>query len=121
LHYFAENDRVDAQAAALAHGNFGAFLTLIKESGRSSFMYNQNVYTGQMTRGQPVSLGLALSEDILDARGAWRVHGGGFAGTIQAFVPTDLLEEYKRTMEAVFGEGSCYVLKVRAQGGVRVI
>jgi len=121
LHYFAENGRVDAQAAALRRGDFDAFLTLIKDSGRSSFMYNQNVFTGQMIRGQPVSLGLALSESVLGRRGAWRVHGGGFAGTIQAFVPLDMLEEYRQAMEAAFGQGSCYVLKVRAQGGVRVI
>jgi len=79
LHYFAENERVDAQAAALRGGDFAAFLALVKESGRSSFMYNQNVYTGAMTRGQPVSLGLSLSESVLGPRGAWRVHGGGFA------------------------------------------
>ena len=121
MHYFAENERVDAQAAALRRGDFSAFLALIKESGRSSFMYNQNVYTGQTTREQPVSLGLALSENVLGGRGAWRVHGGGFAGTIQAFVPMDLLEAYRRAMEGVFGEGSCYVLKVRAQGGVRIL
>jgi len=121
LHYFAENDRVDAQAAALRRGDFAAFLALIKESGRSSFMYNQNIYTGQMTREQPVSLGLALSESVLSQRGAWRVHGGGFAGTMQAFVPLDMLEAYRAAVEAVFGPGNCYVLKVRAQGGVRVL
>jgi len=121
LHYFAENNRVDAQAAALRRGDFAAFLALIKESGRSSFMYNQNVYTGQMVREQPVSLALALSESVLGERGAWRVHGGGFAGTIQAFVPLDLLEAYRTAVEGVFGQGSCYVLKVRPYGGIRVI
>ena len=121
LHYFAENERVDAQAAALARGDFGGFLALINESGRSSFMYNQNVHTGEMRRWQPVSLGLALSESVLGARGAWRVHGGGFAGTIQAFVPLDLLEEYRQAVEGVFGAGSCYVLKVRPHGGVRIL
>jgi len=84
-------------------------------------MYNQNVYTGRPASEQPVSLGLAMSETILGERGAWRVHGGGFAGTIQAFVPNDMLEAYRAQMEAVFGVGSCYVLKVRAQGGVRVV
>ncbi|MCL2495421.1 MAG: galactokinase [Oscillospiraceae bacterium] len=121
LHFFAENERVDAQAAALARGDFDAFLQLIKESGRSSFMYNQNIFTGGMTREQPVSLALALSENVLGQRGAWRVHGGGFAGTMQAFVPLDMLEEYRAAMEAVFGTGSCHVLQVRAHGGVRVI
>ena len=120
LHFFAENDRVDAQSKALAENNFAEFLRLIKASGRSSFMYNQNVYTGRPAREQPVSLGLALSETILGDRGAFRVHGGGFAGTIQAFVPLELLERYRSQMEAVFGQGSCYVLKVRPQGGVRV-
>jgi len=119
-HFFAENERVDAQSAALARGDFPAFLRLIKASGRSSFMYNQNVYTGDPA-GQPVSLGLCLSETILGERGAWRVHGGGFAGTIQAFVPLDMLDDYRAQMEAVFGPGSCYVLKVRQQGGVKII
>jgi len=121
LHYFTENERVDAQAAALRRGDFGAFLALVKESGRSSFMYNQNIYTGQMIRGQPVSLGLALSESVLGQRGAWRVHGGGFAGTIQAFVPMDLLESYREAMEAVFGADCCYVLNVRPQGGAKIL
>jgi len=121
LHYFAENDRVDAQAATLRRGDFAAFLSLVKDSGRSSFMYNQNVYSGEMTRDQPVSLGLALSESLLSGHGAWRVHGGGFAGTIQAFVPLNLLDGYRDAMEAVFGPGCCYILNVRPQGGVLVI
>jgi len=121
LHFFAENERVDAQSEALAGNDFDAFLQLIKASGRSSFMYNQNVYTGRPAGEQPVSLALALSETILRERGAWRVHGGGFAGTVLAFVPTDLLGIYRAQMEAVFGQGSCYVLKVRPQGGVKVI
>ena len=121
LHFFAENRRVDAQAEALKRGDFGAFLALVKESGRSSFTYNQNVYNGRPAREQPVSLALALSESILGGRGAWRVHGGGFAGTIQAFVPADLLDEYRKGMEDVFGKGACYVLKVRPYGAVRVL
>ena len=121
LHFFAENGRVDAQAAALGRGDFGAFLALVKESGRSSFMYNQNVYNGRPAQEQPVSLALALSETILGGRGAWRVHGGGFAGTIQAFVPFDMLDEYRAAMEEVFGAGACYVLKVRSFGAVRVL
>jgi galactokinase len=84
-------------------------------------MYNQNVYTGQMVREQPVSLALALSETLLGDEGAWRVHGGGFAGTMQAFVPLGRLEDYRAGMDAVFGEGSCRVLRVRKQGGVRVL
>jgi len=120
LHFFAENDRVDAQAKALADNNFAQFLQLIKQSGQSSFMYNQNVYTGRPPSEQPVSLGLAMSEAILGDRGAFRVHGGGFAGTIQAFVPHDMLDGYRSQMEAVFGPDSCYVLQVRPQGGVKV-
>ncbi|MDR0531718.1 MAG: galactokinase [Oscillospiraceae bacterium] len=120
LHFFAENERVEAQAAALEHGDFAAFLRLIKQSGQSSFMYNQNVFTPKQAE-QPVALALGLSETILGARGAWRVHGGGFAGTIQAFVPLDMLEEYRQAIESVFGPGSCYVLRVRECGGVRVL
>ncbi|MCL2107306.1 MAG: galactokinase [Oscillospiraceae bacterium] len=121
LHFFAENERVDRMAAALARGDFEAFKSIILESGRSSFMYNQNVYTGKPPQEQPVSLALALSETALGGRGAWRVHGGGFAGTIQAFVPLDMLEGYRGAMEAVFGPGSCYVLRVRAQGGSKLL
>ena len=122
LHFFAENERVDAQAAALARGDFAAFLALVKESGRSSFMYNQNVYSpAHPSTAQPVALALALSETLLGGRGAFRVHGGGFAGTIQAFVPLDMLDAYRTAMEAVFGEGACYVLRVRAQGAVKVL
>jgi galactokinase len=84
-------------------------------------MYNQKIATFRDAAHQPVALGLALSEALLQGRGAFRVHGGGFAGTIQAFVPHDLLEDYRAGMEAVFGPGSCYVLQVRPVGGVRVI
>ena len=80
----------------------------------------QNVYSSQNVAEQGLSLALALSEHILADRGAWRVHGGGFGGTIQAFVPTDLLETYRKKMEAVFGKDTCYVLKIRPFGGVRV-
>ena len=83
-------------------------------------MYLQNVYTCQNPAEQGLSLALAMSERLLQDRGAWRVHGGGFAGTIQAFVPQDLLEEYRTAMEAVFGEGSCHLLSVRPVGGVEV-
>jgi galactokinase len=120
LHFFGENDRVDQLTKALAANDFERFKRLIVESGRSSFMYNQNVYTGGASREQSVALALALSEHLLAGRGAWRVHGGGFAGTIQAFVPLELLEEYRSTMETLFGAGSCYVLRVRPQGGARI-
>ncbi len=121
LHFFNENERVDKQAAALAKGDFDEFKSLIIESGFSSYMYNQNVYTCKAPSSQPVSLALAMCQDILKGKGAWRVHGGGFAGTIQAFVPAELLEEFKTKICAVFGEKSCYVLNIRPEGGIRVI
>jgi len=83
-------------------------------------MFNQNVYTTADSKQQPLALALALSESLLAGRGAWRLHGGGFAGTIQAFVPFGMLEEYKARMESVFGEGRCHVLSVRSAGGVRI-
>ena len=121
LHFFDENERVDKQAEALAKGDFAEFKSLIIESGFSSYMYNQNVYTCKAPSSQPVSLALAMCQDILKGKGAWRVHGGGFAGTIQAFVPAELLEEFKTKICAVFGEKSCYVLNIRPEGGIRVI
>ena len=121
LHFFNENERVDKQAAALAKGDFEEFKSLIIESGFSSYMYNQNVYTCKAPASQPVSLALAMCQDILKGKGAWRVHGGGFAGTIQAFVPADTLDEFKSKICSVFGEKSCYVLNIRPEGGVRVI
>ncbi|HBL41690.1 MAG TPA: galactokinase, partial [Ruminococcaceae bacterium] len=85
------------------------------------YMYNQNVYTGKNPLSQPVSLGLCISEALLDGKGAWRVHGGGFAGTIQAFVPNEMLLEYQERMELIFGKGSCYILSIRPNGGTCVI
>ena len=100
--------------------DFEEFKKLIIASGRSSYMYNQNVFSSASPLSQPVSLALAVSELILKGKGAWRVHGGGFAGTIQAFVPDRLLVEYKNGLEAVFGEGSCYILAIRPFGGTEV-
>ena len=108
------------EAEALAKGDFEAFKALTIASGYSSYMYNQNVFSSSAPLSQPVSLALAVSEVILKGKGAWRVHGGGFAGTIQAFVPNSLLDEYKDGMEAIFGEGSCYVLAIRPFGGTEV-
>lgn len=120
IHFFEDNKRVEKEAQALKNGDFEAFKALTVASGYSSYMYNQNVFSSSTPLAQPVSLALAVSEVILKGKGAWRVHGGGFAGTIQAFVPNDLLEEYKETMEAVFGEGSCYILAIRPFGGTEV-
>lgn len=120
LHFFNENERVDKQVEALNNNNFEIFKKYVIESGFSSYMYNQNVYTTKTPKNQAVSLALAVSEQILKGKGAWRVHGGGFAGTIQAFVPVDLLDEYTSTMKSIYGNDSCYVLNVRAFGGVRI-
>ncbi len=121
MHFYNENERVAKQAAALGNGDFEAFKALVVESGASSYMYNQNVYTCAAPSCQPVSIALAMCQDILVGKGAWRVHGGGFAGTIQAFVPMDLLDEFKTKICAVFGEKSCYVLNIRPEGGIKVI
>ncbi len=120
-HFFSENDRVDKEVNALENKEFGEFKKLVIKSGQSSYMYNQNVFSVKDPISQPVSLGLCLCEELLDGKGAWRVHGGGFAGTIQAFVPIDMLADFKRRMELVFGEGNCYVLSIRPVGGVNVI
>ena len=120
-HFFSENRRVDAQVEALRRQKFGEFKKLVISSGRSSYMYHQNVFSSKDSRSQPVSLGLCLSEVLLEGKGAWRVHGGGFAGTIQAFVPNEMLAEYKSRMELVFGKGRCYVLSIRPVGGTCVI
>ncbi|MCL2030456.1 MAG: galactokinase [Oscillospiraceae bacterium] len=118
MHFFSENRRVLEQIAALESGNFERFLSLVRRSGRSSFMYLQNVCHGE-EEGLAVALG--LSEHLLDGRGATRVHGGGFAGTIQAFVPPDLLETYTRGMERVFGAGACQMVEVRTTGATMVL
>lgn len=120
MHFFADNDRVLKEVDALKKGNFDEFKSYILESGDSSYKYNQNVFSTKKPLEQPVSLALALSESILKGKGAWRVHGGGFAGTIQAFVPNEILEDYKSAMESVFGDDSCYVLIIRPVGGVEI-
>ncbi len=121
MHFYADNARVDREADALAKGDFETFKSCVIESGYSSYMYNQNVFAPKKPSDQPVSLALAVSESILQGKGAWRVHGGGFAGTIQAFVPNALVAEYKKKMEAIFGEGACYILSIRPVGGVEVV
>ncbi len=121
MHFFADNKRVDFEAEALENGDFEAFKKGVIESGRSSYMYNQNVYPSSVPQDQPLSIGLCIAERLLSGKGAWRVHGGGFAGTMQAFVPNDILDEYISEMKKVFGEKSCYVLSIRPCGGVEVI
>lgn len=120
MHFYGDNARVEKQAAALRAGDFKTFMKYIIESGRSSYMYNQNVYSCKKAAEQPFRSRCRLAKSSLTAAGAWRVHGGGFAGTIQAFVPLNKLDEYKDLMERVFGSGSCYVLSVRPVGGVEL-
>ena len=120
IHYFEDNKRVDKESEALEKGDFETFKANVIESGRSSYMYNQNVYPVSAPTEQNLSVALAVAEQILKGRGAWRVHGGGFAGTMQAFVPEDLLDKYLETMKKIYGENSCYVLSIRPVGGVEV-
>ena len=121
IHIYQDNARVPRQVAALREGNFDMFLSLIKESGHSSYMYLQNVIPAGYKEHQNVAVSLALCEHYLQGRGAYRVHGGGFAGTVQAFVPFDLLESFRAGIDAALGEGACHVLSIRPQGGVEMI
>ena len=122
LHFINENTRVKSQTAALKAGDLDGFLSGVIASGRSSFCYLQNVYTSKNLSEQGLSLALCLAEGYLsDKRAAWRVHGGGFAGTIQSFVPAEAVEGYRTLMDGVFGEGKCIVLRVRPVGAVKVL
>lgn len=121
LHFFDENDRVTAQVDALERGDLPRFLSLVVESGRSSYQYLQNVYANVNPAEQGLSLSLYLAERLLSGKGAWRVHGGGFAGTTQSFVPNALLPAFRSEMEAAFGKGSCHILQIRPVGGVQII
>ena len=118
IHFYRENARVPQQVAALQAGDFDHFLRLEKESGYSSYMYLQNVIPAGYTRHQDMAIALALCEQYLQGKGAFRVHGGGFAGTVQAFVPFELLESFRAGIDGVLGEGACHVLSIRPQGGV---
>ena len=120
IHFYQENERVPQQVAALEAGDFNKFLALVKESGFSSFMYLQNVIPAGRTRNQEMAIALGLCEHYLRDRGAYRVHGGGFAGTVQAFGPFDLLDSFRAGIDAVLGEGACHVLSIRPQGGVEM-
>ena len=122
IHFYEENRRVDRLIGAIRAGKdgFGDFLAAITESGQSSYMYNQNIFPLSNPDSQPVALGLALSEELLRGCGAWRVHGGGFAGTIQAFVPNEKVVRFKSRMNRTFGPGATYVLSIRKYGGIEV-
>ena len=117
VHIYDENDRVAGEVGALRRGDFEAFLSLVNASGLSSWRFLQNIVPAGYTRHQEMALALALAERALDATGAVRVHGGGFAGTIQAFVPLDRVKNFKAELERVLGEGRCHVLRIRPQGG----
>lgn len=121
IHFFEENDRVLNQVKALENSDFEAFKALVRESGNSSFMYLQNAYTSKDIQHQNVAIGLAVSNTILKNKGVCRVHGGGFAGTIQAFVPNDMVNAYRDAIEDVFGKKTCHILKVRNDGGIKVL
>ncbi len=120
IHFLRDNDRVSNQVAELRSGDFDLFKSLIIESGNSSFEYLQNVYASCNVEEQGMSLALAIAQGVLQGCGAWRVHGGGFGGTTQNFVPLDKLDEFKTSIEDVFGAGSCHVLNIRPCGGVCV-
>ena len=121
IHIYDENRRVQEQIAALRRNDFPAFLAQVRLSGLSSWRYLQNVVPAGYKEHQEVAVALAAAERLLNGRGACRVHGGGFAGTIQAFVPLDMLEGFKSGMEQVLGDGRCHVLSVRSVGGVRLV
>lgn len=121
FHFFDDNDRVAKEAEALRKGDIDGFLKLVTESGNSSFKYLQNIFAAKDPAEEGLVIGLYMSESILNGSGAVRVHGGGFAGTIQAFVPSSLLTEYSEKMEAVFGAGSCYKLYIRPVGGTEIL
>ena len=121
LHFFAENRRVRAQAKALSEGALEKFFEIVRQSGRSSFCYLQNVYTTENVAEQGLSLALCLAERYLeDKSAAWRVHGGGFAGTVQAYVSTKEKEDFKNYMDGVFGKDAAMVLRIRPEGATVV-
>ena len=117
IHEYNENRRVPQQVAALEQGDFETFLRLTKESGFSSWMYLQNVIPAGYVNQQAMAVALGLCEHYLQGKGAYRVHGGGFAGTVQAFVPYEILDSFKAGIDAALGEGACHVLDIRPQGG----
>ena len=120
IHFYQENRRVQKQVEALKENNFDKFLELVSESGKSSWMYLQNITPTGAVEHQDVAVALAMCDLFLCGRGAYRVHGGGFAGTVQAFVPLDMLEQFKANVDAAIGNGKCHVLNIRVQGGIQV-
>lgn len=120
FHYFNENNNVENIQLALKDNNFDEFLAIVNRSGGSSFRFLQNIYSDKNPTSQGMSLALCLSEQLLNGKGASRVHGGGFGGTMQAYVPNDMVDDYVKKMQAVFGDGCCYLLKIRSVGPKKV-
>lgn len=121
LHFVDETDRVIEEVSALKNRDMERFKKVVVESGYSSYMYLQNVYTSKDITKQGLAIALCVSESLLKGKGAYRVHGGGLAGTIQAFVPKIMLEEYKKQMETIYGDDSCFVFSIRPVGGYKII
>ncbi len=120
IHFFGEDNRAEEQKKALKQDNFEHFLDLVNESGDSSYKYLQNVYSTSNVKAQGLGLALAITERFLKGDGASRVHGGGFAGTIQCYIPTNRVHEFSKTIDAVFGQGSCSILTIRPIGGCEI-
>lgn len=121
LHYYEDDRRAVEEAEALAEGDFPRFLALVNASGLSSALHLQNTWSISDPRQQAIPVCLAVGRELLEGTGAIRVHGGGFAGTIQAFVPNDKLVSFKTGMEALLGPGKCHILHIRPQGGIKII
>ena len=120
FHYFNENKNVDNIQVALESGDFDKFLDIVNKSGNSSYRFLQNIYSDKKPTSQGMSLALCLSEQLLGGKGASRVHGGGFGGTMQAYVPNNMVDCYVEKMQSVFGDGCCYLLKIRNVGPIKV-
>ena len=120
-HFFAETKRAEAEAKSLEKNDFNEFLRLVNQSGKSSYQLLQNAYSCKNPAGQGIPLGIMISERILDGKGAVRVHGGGFAGTVQAFVPDNLLNDYSNEINRIFGKNSCHIMHIRPYGGLCII
>lgn len=121
MHFFAETKRAHEEAVALKNKDIDLFLRLVNESGISSGNLLQNLFSNNTPTEQAIPLAIAMSKSILGNKGAVRVHGGGFAGTIQAFVPTEMVKEYKDSIERIFGDGSCHQMKIRPVGGIEIL
>lgn len=121
IHFYQEDKRVLEQVTALETGDFGQFLRLVKQSGYSSYMYLQNIIPAGAIVHQEMGIALALCEHYLAGRGAYRVHGGGFAGTVLAIVPLDRLESFQSGIQDALGQGACHILTIRPWGGIEIL